>query len=171
MVDNKHDRVGHGENVEPDDDGVTELNTDLNKVLIDPPSGDNGETVVGGDGSCEMKNYQKMSRKRDERQTLSKDTSEDETDNTSHSVTGVNIHRIVKLEVSLEGRENVGEDGGDDTDEESTGSSDVSSFHAKARSAQRRENGNENEPAGVMATRPTIAPVQKPTADHLRSSR
>ena len=137
VIDDEHDGISHSENVKPNDDGVAELDTDLDKVSIDPSSRDDGETIVSGDGSYAIEKNQKSNRKKTtEERTLSKDAGEDETDDTSNTVTSVDIHGVVEVEVAFEGREDVGEDRGDDTDEEGGGSSDVSSCRIESESAK-----------------------------------
>jgi hypothetical protein len=54
VINNNHDGVGHKECVQPNDNNVDELYSDLSVVLVQPSSWDDGEGIIGGDGClCE----------------------------------------------------------------------------------------------------------------------
>lgn len=127
----------------------------MNVVAVNPATGNVGVTIIGSDRS------------------LAEDTSEDETDNTGDSVACVDVHSIVEAEEALERGEQVGNGSGYDTDEDSSGNSDeASSGSLQGHSSRPSVHWvPQRLPVLTIATRPTMAPVQKPTADHLRSRR
>lgn len=121
-VEEEEDDAGHDEGVGEAGDAVGELVGELDVVVVDPATVNDGGTVQSGDVVTVMKvsgGFLEGDMGRRGKDIRSKDTSQQVTDNTANTVLSKHIERLIDAEHELELGSKVAADTADNTKDES----------------------------------------------------